>query len=198
MPYSGEDLHWFPVDPAMSNMKNDGPGCCKPLKRKAITAFFKPRTGLKLPNRASCGEHRSSCMSKYPSGIAGAGTEAAPSVSIKAGKTEPSSQPKSEVKAELTEGDVAELRAPDAAQVAECDTGVKSGDEGPAEHRLPSTPQKRSRQGAPARPSAISVIAHQLTPTSLCELPVDEMSAAAFRGPSYHRYGDWSCVISIC
>ena len=49
LPYSGEDLHWFPVDPKMSNSKNDGPECCKPLKRKAITAFFKPRTGLKPP-----------------------------------------------------------------------------------------------------------------------------------------------------
>ena len=82
---------------------------------------------------------------------------------LKTERNELAAQPKSEVKAELTEGDVAELRAPDAAQVAECDVGVKPGEEVPAEHRLPSTPQKRSRQGVRARRSVNSVIAQQTT-----------------------------------
>lgn len=45
LPYNGEDLQWFAVDPLMSNMKRDGPECCQPLKRKSIAAFFKPQQG---------------------------------------------------------------------------------------------------------------------------------------------------------
>lgn len=45
-PYNGEDLQWFAVDPLMNNMKRDGPECCKPLKRKSIATFFKPKQGM--------------------------------------------------------------------------------------------------------------------------------------------------------
>ena len=43
-PYDGEDLIWHPVTPSMSKTSFQGPECCKPLKRKSITTFFKPKS----------------------------------------------------------------------------------------------------------------------------------------------------------
>ena len=43
-PYNGEDLVWHPVTPAMSKTSFQGPECCKPLKRKSIATFFKPKS----------------------------------------------------------------------------------------------------------------------------------------------------------
>ena len=43
-PYNGEDLVWHPVTPSMSKTSFQGPECCKPLKRKSITTFFKPKS----------------------------------------------------------------------------------------------------------------------------------------------------------
>ncbi|BDA46358.1 Abasic site processing protein HMCES [Coccomyxa sp. Obi] len=48
-PYNGEDLHWFPVTPAMSKPDFQGPECCKPLKRQSIATFFKPKQTAKAP-----------------------------------------------------------------------------------------------------------------------------------------------------
>ena len=42
-PYNGEDLQWHPVTPSMSKTSFQGPECCKPLKRKSIATFFKPK-----------------------------------------------------------------------------------------------------------------------------------------------------------
>ena len=43
-PYNGEDLVWHPVTPSMSKISFQGPECCKPLKRKSIATFFKPKS----------------------------------------------------------------------------------------------------------------------------------------------------------
>lgn len=43
-PYNGEDLVWHPVTPSMSKSSFQGPECCKPLKRKSIATFFKPKS----------------------------------------------------------------------------------------------------------------------------------------------------------
>jgi len=45
VPYNGEDLQWYPVDPRMNNGKVDDPQVCQPMKRQPITAFFKPKAG---------------------------------------------------------------------------------------------------------------------------------------------------------
>lgn len=45
-PYNGEELQWHPVTPSMGKASFQGPECCKPLKRKNIAAFFKPKAAL--------------------------------------------------------------------------------------------------------------------------------------------------------
>jgi len=47
VPYNGEDLQWYPVDPRMNNGKVDDPQVCQPMKRQPITAFFKPKADVK-------------------------------------------------------------------------------------------------------------------------------------------------------
>ncbi len=42
-PYNDEELQWHPVTPSMSKTSFQGPECCKPLKRKSIATFFKPK-----------------------------------------------------------------------------------------------------------------------------------------------------------